>query len=96
MTRTRSLTLAGAAVVLLVAGLWLSLHRASEQSDLGGGSVFADLTPALGEVAEIRLSKGDGSRTTLRKARRRLDRGRARVPGRRGARARARARPRRT
>ena len=54
--------------MLLIAGLWLSLHRASEQADLGGGSVFADLTPALGEITEIRLSKGDGSRATLRKA----------------------------
>ncbi len=79
MMRKRSLTLAAAAAVLLIAGLWLSLHRASEQADLGGGKVFADLTPALGEVTEIRLSKGDGSRTTLRKAAQRLDRGRARI-----------------
>ncbi len=34
---------------------------------LDGGKLFNDLTPALGEVSEIRLSKGDGSRTTLRK-----------------------------
>ena len=68
MPRHRSWTLAGAAAVLLVAGLWLSQHRASEQSSLGGGSVFTDLTPALGEVTEIRLSRGDGSRTTLRKS----------------------------
>ena len=67
MMRNRSLTLAGAAVVLLIAGLWLTLHRSNEQADLGGGTVFADLTPALGEVTEIRLSKGDGSRATLRK-----------------------------
>ncbi len=68
MMRNRSLMLAAAAAVLLIAGLWLSLHRASEQADLGGGQVFADLTAALGEVTEIRLSRGDGSRTTLRKA----------------------------
>src|SRR4029450_9846667 len=43
------------------------LHRASEQADLGGGKVFADLTPALGEISEIRLSKGDGGRPTLPK-----------------------------
>ena len=67
MLRHRSWTLAGAAAVLLIAGLWLSLHRASEQSELGGGSVFTDLRPALGEITEIRLSKGDGSRATLRK-----------------------------
>lgn len=68
MNRYRSRTLTIAAVVLLVAGLWLTMHRASEQSELGGGRVFGDLTPALGDVSEIRLSKGDGSRTTLRKA----------------------------
>ncbi|HET9474209.1 MAG TPA: DUF4340 domain-containing protein, partial [Steroidobacteraceae bacterium] len=68
MPRHRSWTLAGAAAVLLIAGLWLSQHRASEQSDLGGGGVFTDLTPALGEITEIRLSRGDGSRTTLRRS----------------------------
>ena len=47
--RHRSLALARRAV-LLVAGVWLSLHRSSQQGDCGGGSVFADLTPALGEV----------------------------------------------
>jgi hypothetical protein len=60
------LILAAAAVVLLGAGIWLSAHR-SGQGNLGGGAVFPDLKAALGEVDEIRLSKGDGSRTTLRK-----------------------------
>jgi hypothetical protein len=67
MTRQRTLTLAGAALVLLIAGLWLTLHRAGERGNLGGGSLFTDLTPALDEVSEVRLSKGDGSRTTLRR-----------------------------
>jgi hypothetical protein len=60
--------LAGTAVVLLAAGVWLSAHRSNQQTASGGGVVFADLKPALGEVTEIRLSKGDGSRTTLRKS----------------------------
>lgn len=68
MTRQRTLTLAGVALVLLIAGLWLTLHRAGERSDLGGGSLFSDLTASLGEVNEVRLSKGDGSRATLRKS----------------------------
>ena len=68
MNKPRGWTLAAITLVLLVAGLWLTLHKASEQSDMGRGSLFTDLTPALGEVSEIRLSKGDGSRTTLRKA----------------------------
>jgi hypothetical protein len=68
MNKPRGWTLAAITLVLLVAGLWLTLHQASERSDLGRGSLFTDLTPALGEISEIRLSKGDGSRTTLRRA----------------------------
>jgi len=68
MNQQKFLALAGITVVVLAAGVWLSMHRSSEQSDLGGTAVFADLRPALGEVSEIRLGKGDGSRTTLRKS----------------------------
>lgn len=67
MMRHRTLTLAIAAAVVLIAGLWLAMHRSSESGQLDGGIVFTDLTPALGEISEVRLSKGDGSRTTLRK-----------------------------
>lgn len=67
MKTNKTLLLAVTAAALLVAGLFLTLHRSSDQANLGGGTVFADLKPALGEVTEIRLSKGDGSRTTLRK-----------------------------
>lgn len=65
MNRQKLLIVAAAAVVLLGAGIWLSANR--NRGDLGGGAVFADLKAALGDVEEIRLSKGDGSRTTLRK-----------------------------
>jgi len=67
MIHKRSGLLAGAAVVLLVAGLWLSMHKSSVQGDLGGGSLFSDLGAAVGDVNEVRLSRGDGSRVTLRK-----------------------------
>jgi hypothetical protein len=67
MNQKQFMILAGAAVVLLTAGVWMSMHRESQRSDLGGTRVFADLESALGEVEEIRLSRGDGSRTTLRK-----------------------------
>jgi len=67
MTRKQVGILAAVAVVLLGAGIALNVHRTSEQADLGTGSVFDDFSPAAGDVSEIRLSKGDGSRTTLRK-----------------------------
>jgi Domain of unknown function (DUF4340) len=68
MNRQKLLALGGLAALLLIAGIWLSSHRARQQSEVAGGPLFADLKPALGEVAEIRFSKGDGSRTTLRRA----------------------------
>ena len=67
MTARRLRILGLVAAVLLAAGIWLSVHRAAERADLGGSHVFGDLQAALGEVGEIRLSRGDGSRTTLRK-----------------------------
>jgi hypothetical protein len=67
VTPRRLQILAAVAVVLLAAGIWLSVHRSSARADLGGSQVFADLQAALGDVGEIRLSRGDGSRTTLRK-----------------------------
>ncbi len=67
MNQKKFVILAVAAVVLLAAGVWMSTHRASQQSGEGGATVFADLRSSLGEVTEIRLSKGDGSRTTLRR-----------------------------
>jgi hypothetical protein len=67
MNRKHFGALAGAAAALLAAGVWISMHRSNQLAELGGASVFSDLKPALGEIQEIRLSKGDGSRTTLRK-----------------------------
>jgi hypothetical protein len=67
MTRKSLVTLAGIAGLLLAAGIWLDAHRAGRQAASSGGVIFADLKPALGDVEEIRLSKGDGSRTTLRR-----------------------------
>jgi hypothetical protein len=67
MKANRTLVLGALAAVLLLGGLFLTLRKSSEQADLGGATVFADLKAALGEVQEIHLSKGDGSRTTLRK-----------------------------
>ncbi|MEO8063234.1 MAG: DUF4340 domain-containing protein [Pseudomonadota bacterium] len=66
MNQKNLLIVAAAAVVLLGAGIWVWIHR-GQQGNLGASAVFPDLKAALGDVAEIRLSKGDGSRTTLRK-----------------------------
>jgi hypothetical protein len=67
MTRKGFLMLAGVAVVLVGAGVFLNANRDGRQSNLGGGEVFADLKPELANIEEIRFSKGDGSRTTLRR-----------------------------
>jgi hypothetical protein len=67
MNQKKFAILAAAAVVLLGVGVWISVHRAGERAELGGGTVFTDLKASLGEIEEIRLSKGDGSRTTLRR-----------------------------
>jgi len=66
MMRNRTLTLGVAAAVLLLAGTWVSLHHSQQQGGITHGSVFTDLGPAVGGITEVRLSKGDGSRTTLR------------------------------
>jgi hypothetical protein len=68
MNQKKLLALTATTVVALAAGVWISMHRSSEQSDMGGATMFADLKPALGEVTEVHLSKGDGSHTTLRKS----------------------------
>ncbi len=65
MNQKKFFALAATTVVVLAAGVWISMHRSSEQSDLGGALVFADLKPALSEITEVRFAKGDGSRTTL-------------------------------
>ncbi len=67
MNQKKLLFLGGASAVLLAAGVFFSMHRANQRSDLGGQPVFADLRDSLGEVDELRLSKGDGSVTTLRR-----------------------------
>jgi hypothetical protein len=67
MNQKKTLILASLTVIVLAAGVWLSLQRSREQANLGGTEVFADLEKSLGEIGEIRLSKGDGSRATLRK-----------------------------
>lgn len=68
MNQKKSLILVAVTVLVLAAGVMLSLHRSGSRAELGGTEVFADLEKSLAQVDEIRLSKGDGSRATLRKA----------------------------
>ena len=67
MNRKALIPLAGFTVVLLGAGIALLAHREHQQSEQPGTVLFPDLTSSLDAVGEIRLSKGDGSRTTLKK-----------------------------
>jgi uncharacterized protein DUF4340 len=67
MNRKRLAILAAISAVLLGAGISLLAHRENQQSEQAGAVLFPDLKSSLDEVSEIRLSKGDGSRTTLRK-----------------------------
>jgi hypothetical protein len=68
VTRQKLTALAVIAAVVLGAGIWLGVHRDSQQSVGGDGALFGDLKAKLGDVTEIRLSKGDGSKVTLRRA----------------------------
>jgi hypothetical protein len=59
--------LAIVSAVLLGLGVTLLVHRERQQGEQPGTAVFPDLVSSLDAVGEIRLSKGDGSRTTLKK-----------------------------
>ena len=59
--------LAGLTAVLLGSGVALLAHREHQQSEQPGTTLFPDLVSSLDAVSEIRMSKGDGSRTTLKK-----------------------------
>lgn len=67
MTPRKLAILGGVAAVVLGAGIWLGAHRDSQQSAGREGALFGDLKSKLGDVTEIRLSKGDGSKVTLRR-----------------------------
>ena len=53
MNQKKFLALTATTVVVLAAGVWISTHRSSEQSDLGGATVFADLKPALNHLENV-------------------------------------------
>lgn len=67
MNRQKTIILAVSAVVLLAAGVLLNANRTRQQTAQSGERVFPELAAALGEVDEIRISRGDGSKTTLKR-----------------------------
>jgi hypothetical protein len=65
MTARRVLLLLAAGLLVIVLAIWSSSKRHSERTP--GNPVLALGKSSLNSVTEIRLSKGDGTRTTLRK-----------------------------
>lgn len=67
MNQRKVLMLLAAGLVVIAIALWVSSQRHLERSVDGGQPVLADLRKSLNAVSEVRLIKGDGARTTLKK-----------------------------
>ena len=68
MTARRVTMLLIAAVLVIVLAVWLSSKPQVERGTLAGDPVVTGLEKsALNSITEVRLSKGDGSKTTLKK-----------------------------
>ena len=67
MTPRRVFMLLIAGVLVIAGSLWLVSQRHLEQATLTGDLVLPGLQKSLNDVTEIRVSKGDGTRTTLKK-----------------------------
>ena len=67
MTARRVFILLIAGVVVIAGALWLASQRHLEKATLAGDFVLPGLAKSLNSVTEIHLSKGDGTRTTLKK-----------------------------
>ena len=57
----------GAGVVLIALAIWLSSQRHLDRATMSGDLVLPGLETALNSVTEVRLTKGDQTRTTLKK-----------------------------
>lgn len=68
MTPRRVLLLLIAGVIVIAGSLWLASQRHLEKATLAGDLVLPGLEKALNDVTEIHLTKGDGTRTTLKKS----------------------------
>jgi hypothetical protein len=67
MTPRRVFILLVAGILVIAGSLWLVSQRHLEQATLTGDLVLPGLEKSLNDVTEIRLTKGDGTRTTLKK-----------------------------
>jgi hypothetical protein len=67
MTPQRVLLLLVAGVLVIAGSLWISTQRHLERATLAGDPVLAGLEKSLNDITEVHLSKGDGTRTTLKK-----------------------------
>jgi len=67
MTGRRVGLLIVAAIVVILLGLWLSSRKNANPETLAGQPVLKTLQSQLNEVTEVRVSRGDGSRVTLKK-----------------------------
>jgi hypothetical protein len=59
--------LLAAAVVVIAVGLWLSSRKIEDAQSGAGAAVLPGLKAQVNEVTEVRISRGDGSKATLRK-----------------------------
>lgn len=67
MTPRRVAVLLGAGVVVIAFAVWVSSQRHLDRATLAGDLVMPGLESTLNTVTEIRLTKGDEMRTTLKK-----------------------------
>jgi uncharacterized protein DUF4340 len=67
VTPRRVVVLLIAGVIVIAGALWLASQRHLERATLAGDAVFPGLQKSLNDVTEVRLVKGDGTRTTLKK-----------------------------
>jgi len=67
MTGRRVGMLLGAALVIILLAIWVSSRKVQIADNAAGMPVLKALKAQLNDVTEVRIAKGDGSRTTLRK-----------------------------
>lgn len=67
MTQRRTIILLVIAVAVIAIALWVSSQRPDDAGAAAGQQVLSGLKPALNDVTELRIAKGDGSHVTLKK-----------------------------